>query len=133
MRLLLDTHVWIWTQELTSSLGPQATAALIDSETSLYVSPISTLEIARLAERGTVEIDGPLDTWVAETLDSLFCTTIEISHEIAGAAYSLPTGLHKAPADRLLVATARLHDLTLLTADERILDYRHVETFDARS
>lgn len=133
MRLLLDTHVWIWTQELTARLGPQTTAALVDSETSLYVSPISTLEIARLVERGTVEIDGPLDSWVVETLDSLFCTTIEISHEIAGGAYSLPTGLHKDPADRLLVATARLHELTLLTADERILDYRHVETFDARS
>jgi PIN domain nuclease of toxin-antitoxin system len=42
-------------------------------------------------------------------------------------------GLHKDPADRLLVATARLHDLTLLTADEWILGYRHVETLDARS
>jgi PIN domain nuclease of toxin-antitoxin system len=63
----------------------------------------------------------------------LFCSTIEVSHEIAAGAYALPPGLHRDSADRVLVATARLHDLTLLTADNRILDYHHVRTLDARS
>ncbi len=64
---------------------------------------------------------------------SFLCSTLEVSHEIAAAAYSLPSGLHKDPADRILVATARLHDLTLLTADERILDYGDIRTLDART
>ena len=133
MRLLLDTHVWIWSQEEVERLGTETTRALVDPETSLHVSTVSTLEIARLVALGTIELSGALESWVEETLDSLLGSTIEISHEIAAAAYSLPIGLHKAPADRLLVATARLHDLTLLTADERILDYEGAETLDART
>jgi PIN domain nuclease of toxin-antitoxin system len=133
VRLLLDTHVWIWTQEEVSRLGNETTRALVDPETSLNVSTVSTLEIARLVALGTIELSGTLDLWVEETLDSLQCSTLEISHEIAAAAYSLPSGLHKDPADHILVATARLHDLTLLTADERILDYDGVQRLDART
>ena len=133
MRLLLDTHVWIWSQERTGELGSLATRSLVDSETRLYVSTVSTLEIARLVANGTIALSGALGSWVADTLASLFGSTIEISHEIARAAYSLPPGFHKDPADRILIATAKLHDLTLLTADERILAYPHVRTGDARS
>jgi PIN domain nuclease of toxin-antitoxin system len=133
MRLLLDTHVWIWSQEQTDKLGTVTTRSLVDTKTSLYVSTISTLEISRLIARRVIELSGTLDTWVTETLASLFCSTIEISHEIAAAAYALPPGMHRDPADRVLAATARLHDLTLLTADDRILDYPHVRALDARS
>ena len=132
MRLLLDTHVWIWTQEEVERLGAETTKVLIDPETRLHASTISTLEIARLVAVGTIELTGSLESWVEETLDSLLCSTIEISHEIAAASYSLPSGLHKDPADRILVATARLHDLTLVTADERILGYSGVRSVDAR-
>jgi len=132
VKLLLDTHVWIWSQEEVGKLGRRSTESLVDSETGLFVSTVSTLEIARLVEVGTIELSGKLGSWVEGSLDSLFCSTIEISHEIAGAAYALPQGLHRDPADRILVATARLNGLTLLTADQRILDYRHVQTFDAR-
>jgi PIN domain nuclease of toxin-antitoxin system len=133
VRLLLDTHVWIWSQEEIERLGAGTTRALVDPETSLHVSTVSTLEIARLVALGTIELSGTLESWVEETLDSLLCSTLEISHEISAAAYSLPSGLHKDPDDRILVATARLHDLTLLTADERLLDYGGVRTLDARS
>ena len=133
MRLLLDTHVWIWTQEEVNRLGTETTRALVDPETSLHVSTVSTLEIARLVALGTIELSGTLDAWVEETLDSLQCLNLEISHEIAAAAYSLPPGLHKDPADPLLVATARLHDLTLLTANERLLDFGDVQTLDSRT
>ena len=133
MRLLLDTHVWIWSQEAVDRLGTETTRALVDPETSLFVSTVSTLEIARLAALGTIELSGDLGSWVEETLASLLCSTIEISHEIAAGAHSLPAGLHKDPADRILVATARLHDLRLLTSDDRLLDYGGVQTLDARA
>lgn len=61
------------------------------------------------------------------------CQTVEMSHTIAAAAYGLPDDFHPDPADRILVATAREHGLTLLTADRKILDYGHVESQDARS
>jgi len=132
LSLLLDTHVWIWSQEQPDRLGPEATRLLTDPEVPLYVSTVSTLEIARLVTTGAIELTGTLISWVTATLDSLGCKTVEISHPIAAEAYALPPGFHKDPADRLLAATARLEHLTLLTADERILDYPHVETLDAR-
>lgn len=132
MNLLLDTHVWIWSQEQPDKLGPEATRLLTDRQVALYVSPVSTLEIARLVSMGAIELTESLTSWVRDTLASLSCKTVEISHAIAAEAYTLPSGFHKDPADRILAATARLEHLTLLTADERILGYPHVEGLDAQ-
>jgi PIN domain nuclease of toxin-antitoxin system len=129
---LLDTHVWIWTQEAPEKFGRRTTRLLTDSRNGLYVSTVSTLEIARLVKDGTIAFSGSLDSWVSETLDALACGTLEISHKIAIGAYSLPGKFHKDPADRLLVATARIHELTLVTMDKRILRYSHVRSHDAR-
>ncbi len=132
MSLLLDTHVWIWSQVAPEKLGPKATALLTDPQTPLYVSSISTIEIACLVAKGTIELDGSLRSWVSATLNSLLCFTVEISHEVAIGAYSLPPEFHKDPVDRILVSTSRLLDLTLLTADEKILRYPLVRTRDVR-
>lgn len=132
MNFLLDTHVWIWSQELPEALGKKTRRALVDGENIICLSTISTLEIARLVDLGTIELSGTLASWVQESSDALRARTIELSHEIAIKAYSLTVPFHKDPADRVLVATAALHDLTLLTADDRILSYPHVHTSDAR-
>ena len=132
MSLLLDTHVWIWSQAEPEKLGPTSTAALEDPLRGLYVSPVSTLEIARLAGQGRLELQPDVDRWLEASLDLLGCATVEVSHAIAREAYALPGELHRDPADRLLVATARVHGLTLLTADERLLAYPHVDGLDAR-
>ncbi len=132
MSLLLDTHVWIWSQECPERLGPKAVACLTDPETALRVSTISTLEISRLVAVGFVDLEGSLRAWVRDTLEALRCSTVEISHDVALGSYSLPGDFHKDPADRILVATARLLDLTLLTADEKIIAYPHVRSQDAR-
>jgi PIN domain nuclease of toxin-antitoxin system len=129
---LLDTHVWIWSQELPERLGSTTRNAILDPGASLYVSTVSSLEIARLVSLGAVSLAGDLAGWVSDTLQSLKCGTIEMSHTIAISAYSLPGGFHKDPADRILVATARLLHLVLVTADDRILQYDHVKSLDAR-
>ena len=90
------------------------------------------LEIARLIHVGLLELGGSLDQWIDDSIEALQCSSIEMSHRIAAGAYRLPSGFHKDPADRILVATAREHDLTLVTADERILAYDSVATLDAR-
>ena len=76
---------------------------------------------------------GRLQTWIGESLDALLAATIPLSHEIAIAAYELPGQFHRDPADRILVATATVYDLTLMTADDRILAYPHVLSQDARN
>ena len=132
MSFLLDTHVWIWTQEQPDALGPASRALLEATAEELCVSAVSSLEIARLVAGGLVELKGSLDRWVRSAIDSLEARSIDVDHQIAIEAYKLPGRFHKDPADRLLVATARLRDLTLVTADERILAYRSVRTLDAR-
>lgn len=131
MRFLLDTHVWIWTQESPERLGPQTRATLEDEDNGVFISPVSTLEIAQLTWSERITLAGRPQTWVAEAMAALLAETAPLTHEIALAAYELPGTLHRDPADRILVATARVHDFTLLTADERILSYSHVLTANA--
>ena len=132
MNLLLDTHVWIWSQEAPDRLGERTRKLLINPAAALNVSTISTLEIARLIDGGLLDLSGTIETWVRRSLEYIQARSIDLSHEIAIAAYALPAGFHKDPADRVLAATARVLDLEFVTADERILAYRHIRTIDAR-
>ncbi len=132
MNLLLDTHVWIWSQECPERLGPRARRALLAAENANAVCAISTLEIARLLSIGALVLAMPLETWIQESLADLAASTLPVTHDIAREAYALPPPFHKDPADRVLVATARRHASRLLTADERILAYRDVSSLDAR-
>ena len=131
MRILLDTHVLVWSQDAPEKLGPGARDALADQANGLVVSPVSSLEIARLVWGGRLSLRGRLQTWVETALGALLAETIPLSHDIAVAAYELPAEFHRDPVDRILVATARVHDLTLATADERILAYPHVLSLNA--
>lgn len=133
MPLLLDTHVWIWSQVEPERLGPSCAERLQDPEELVHIATVSTLELACLAENGRIEIDRPLRLWVDRSRELLRARTVELSHEIALEAYGLEAGLHRDPADRILVATARRHKLLLVTADERILGWPHVDSLDARA
>lgn len=133
MALLLDTHVWVWSQAEPERLGPTTAARLEDPQEALFVSPVSTLELARLTALGRLDLRPDVERWVEASLDLLACATAEVTHAVARGAYALPGDFHRDPADRLLVATARVHGLTLVTADARILDYPHVQTLDART
>lgn len=132
MSFLLDTHVWIWTQEQPDAIGSKARTLIETTSDELCVCAVSSLEIARLVSGGLLELKGSLDRWVRTALDSVEARSIDIDHRIAIEAYKLPGRFHKDPADRMLVATARINGLTLVTADERILAYRAVRTLDAR-
>jgi PIN domain nuclease of toxin-antitoxin system len=129
---LLDTHVWIWTQEQPEAIGTKARSLLETTSDDVCVSAVSSLEIARLVSGGLLELKGSLDRWVRAAVDSIEARSIGLDHRIAIEAYKLPGRFHKDPADRMLVATARVNGLTLVTADERILAYRAVRTLDAR-
>ncbi len=104
----------------------------MDTVNIRHVSPVSTLEIARLIEAGLIVLSQPLLHWVRHSGEDLVLETLPFSHEVAAEAYALPGEFHRDPADRQLVATARLANCTFLTADQRILAYPHVATQDCR-
>ncbi len=131
MTLLLDSHVWIWSQEAPEKFGRRTRVLLEDASNGVAISAMAAMEVARLVFLRRVHLAESAATWIADSIRSLAAHAIDITPEIAAEAYELPGNFHKDPVDRVLVATARLHDLTLLTADDSILRYAHVKTVSA--
>jgi PIN domain nuclease of toxin-antitoxin system len=97
---------------------------------SAFVSAISALEVAQKHARGRLVLSSRPARWFPELLDRHGLREVEIVHELAIAAYDLPGDFHADPADRIIVATARLLDLAVVTSDRRILGWAaagHVE------
>ena len=131
MTVLLDTHVWIWAAEAPEKLGRRTRALLENAETGLTISAMAALEIARLVFLRRVQLNERASVWIADSQRALNAMFIAVTADVAAEAYELPGTFHKDPVDRVLVATARLHDLTIITADDLILRYSHVKTSDA--
>lgn len=132
MKYLLDTHVILWSQAEPDRIGKKSQRALLAPTATLLTSPISTLEIARLRSAEKIALGITVHEFITRLCASLRLETVALSHQIAIEAYALPGEFHADPADRVLVASARVEGATLVTADERILGYRHVRTLDPR-
>jgi PIN domain nuclease of toxin-antitoxin system len=132
MKLLLDTHVLIWSQETPARLGRKTSRLLADSRNDVLVSAASALEIARLVHLGQIIMKVGLGAWLERAFETLQARSLVIDNRIALDAYALPGTFHEDPADRLLVATARCEAAVVITADKLILEYSHVKVADAR-
>jgi len=128
LRLLLDTHIWLWTLSDPKRLGRRVLQQLKNEATELWLSPISTYEALTLHSKGRFEIDENLTEWLARATAGT--REAPLTHEIALVARQLP--LHQDPADRILAATAEVLDLTLVTADERLLGLGAIRTMANR-
>lgn len=128
--LLLDTHCWVWAQlGVLQQLSRPAQSAIRMAETAgqIRVSVISVWELGMLEKRGRVALPMNIRTWVEEALSKPGVSLAPLTPEIAIESIHLPGELHGDPADRIIVATARILGATLLTKDRRLLDYfRHV-------
>lgn len=122
---LLDTHVWIWLQEADKQLPLPAVRMLeaVQAERKLFASAISVLEIAQLESKGRVQLTLNIREWLEQSFTDDGIQLLPLSPEIAVASTRLPGNLHRDSADRILVATARIEGLTLLTQDARLLEY----------
>jgi len=131
MRLLLDTHIWIWSLLDPAKLSRRVRAELETPDNELWLSPISVWELLILIEKGRVEVDRDPIPWVAEVSRAIALREAAVTHEVAveSRVIDLP---HQDPVDRLLAATARVYDLTLVTADDRLLGSRRIATLANR-
>lgn len=122
MNLLLDTHIWLWSHAEPERLTKRVTAALADDRNQLWLSPISIWEFLLLAERDRVRVragSAPPD-WVEAALSRVPMHDAPLSREVAIRSRSVRLE-HEDPADRFLAATADVYELTLVTADDRML------------
>jgi PIN domain nuclease of toxin-antitoxin system len=123
--LLLDTHVWFRYQVLPDLLRKTAADAIdrAASTNSVFVSVISIWELAMLERDGRLELIGGVDRWSQEALSKPGLSLLPFSPQIAIESVHLPEPMHKDPADRILVASARIERLTLVTSDKAVLSF----------
>jgi len=122
MIALLDTHILLWWFERTSRLSRAQQRVLGKDKASVGVSDVSTLEIALLLERGRIQLALPIDEWLARALAAPLVERCGISPVIARELVNLPVTRDWDPADRVLVATARVLGVPLVTSDTRIIE-----------
>ncbi len=126
--LLLDTCALLWLAN-----GAEMTSESRDALASrnLHVSPISAWEIANLVRKCRLAITLPVARWFRQTTDKMAAGTPQLTVEILSDSCDLPGSPPDDPADRIIIATARESDMTIVTRDKEILEYSragHVRT-----
>lgn len=127
MRLLLDTHIWLWSLLEPDRLGSRVRRKLTDPATELWLSPISVWELSMLVSRGRVSLEGGFQEWLKTALDRAPLREAPLTHEVAMATHDVELP-HRDPADAFLAATAKVFDLTLVTGDERLIRAKGIGT-----
>ena len=123
--LLLDTHIWVRFINGDTTLPPEliksVEAARLRGQT--WVSVISVWETALLVKRARLTLPLGVEAWVEGALELAGIHLLPFSPAIAIETVALPTPMHKDPADRTLVASARIERLRLVTLDGDILQF----------
>ena len=125
MKLLLDTHILLWTIGKSERIGRALKRALDNPRNELWVSPVSTWEIVLLHEKGRIRITDEPEIWWGKAMAATPFREAPLTHEIALATRSVRLP-HADPADRLLVATALIHGFTLVTADRNLISTKQI-------
>jgi len=129
LRLLLDTHIWLWSLIEPARLGKRTREELQDPKNELWLSPISTWEALILHDKGRVYLAADVNEWIARNTAPF--REAHLTHEIALAARQLVLA-QRDPADRFLAATAQVLGLTLVTADTSLLGLGDIATLGNR-
>ena len=119
MNLLLDTHIWIWNDLEPWKITPDVNRELASPENQLWLSPVSVWETIVLLEKRRISLKQDFGQWVDESVKALQLQEAALTWEVAHELRFTLLG-HRDPADRFLVATAKVYDFTLVTADERL-------------
>ena len=127
--IVLDTHVWVWWVNQSSQLTPELRRTIHSHQmTGLGVSLISCWEVAKLVELGRLQLTLPTLDWLNQALAYQGVQLLDLTVPIVVESTQLPGTFHRDPADQLIVATARIYGVPLLTVDSKILNYPHVRT-----
>ena len=127
MKLLLDTHIWLWYTLGNPQLSENLRSTISSETTELWLSPISIWEVLFLAEKGRISLQlDPID-WIDQSIKALAICEAPLNRQIAilNRQIELP---HQDPADRFIAATAIHHQLILATVDTHLVNARSLQT-----
>ena len=128
--ILLDTHAWIWfvsNPELLSKVAKKAVAAA-RKKNEIFISSISAWEVALLVAKKRLQLTLDVTDWIGKSERMPFFQFIPVDNSVAVTSVSLPQPLHSDPADRIIIATAITIGVPVVTKDEKLWDYPHVQT-----
>jgi PIN domain nuclease of toxin-antitoxin system len=127
--IILDTHIWVWWVHGNEQLTQKQSKAIQDNEDDVIgVSANSCWEVAKLVEVGRLGLSTPVEKWIEQAMGYPGIRLLDLSPEISIESTRLPGEFHRDPADQIIVATARIYNCPLLTADGRIIEYPYVKT-----
>ncbi|HEV2987531.1 MAG TPA: type II toxin-antitoxin system VapC family toxin [Candidatus Angelobacter sp.] len=129
MKLLLDTHIWIWMAEEPINLKRRVQQELQNEANELWLSPISTWEVLLLHSKRRLHFQSDAVDWIAQATQGF--REAPLTHEIVVTSRQLQLP-HADPADRFLAATAKVLGLMLVTSDAHLLGLGDISTLSNR-
>jgi PIN domain nuclease of toxin-antitoxin system len=127
VKLLLDTHIWLWYALGNPQLSEKLRALIVLETTELWLSSISIWEALLLAEKGRISLRLDSAAWIDQSIDALAIKEAPLNREIAILIRKIDL-LHQDPADRFIAATAVHHQLQLATVDAHLTGANWLET-----
>ncbi|PZV09909.1 MAG: PIN domain nuclease [Leptolyngbya sp.] len=124
--IVLDTHAWIWWTNESTSLSQKALDA-IEQTDLIGIPAISCWELAMLVSKGRVGLSMDVQVWIETSLQRPNVTLLTLTPQIAVLSTQLPGGFHGDPADRLIVASSLVHQSPLVSKDEKIQQWGHLQ------
>ena len=128
--ILLDTHAWIWFISNPEKLSTKAEKFInkAKQENEILISSISAWEVAVLVSKKRLELTMDVSEWISSSEKLPFIRFIPVDNSIAVRSVYLPQPLHKDPADRIIIATSMKYGAPIITMDEKILRFPHVQS-----
>jgi len=131
LKLLLDTHIWLWSAGDEDKIQPDVLRALEDPKNEKWLSPISIWELMTLIEKRRLSLNMDVEQWIAQALSEAPLREAPLTAEVVLAMNKIQLP-HRDPVDAFLAATAHVFDLTLVTSDERLLSVKGLSTLPNR-
>ena len=126
---LLDTNVWLWMVEEPSHIPAKMKDTVNNADNyPFFLSAISVWEVAKNVSLGKLGLSVPIQDWIDKATNETYIHILPLSVQVSVESTQLPGKFHKDPADQIIVATARHHNLIILTADRLIQSYPFVKT-----
>ena len=132
--MILDTSVWVHFTNKDGVLSQESIALIYSDAThGLYVCTISCWEIAKLVEKGRLDLDVSVGVWIRRAIADTGCKFFNLEPEIVELSTQLP-GVFGSndPADQIIIATGIMKNMIVATNDDDMLDYPHADTLDCR-
>jgi len=128
--ILLDTHVWIWVVSNPENLSKKAKQYVKTAiaEKGIIISSISAWEVALLVVKNRLKLKLNVNDWITRSETLPFIQFIPVDNSVAVQSVNLPEPIHSDPADRIIIATAISMGIPVVTKDEKILNYPHVQS-----